>query len=358
MSQKTYSPRVWIAICLMIASVAVGIFAGFFMFIPPPGIPSARLVTPPSPPAQTVDFIAVGDIMLSRNVARYAQKSGTQNWNWEHIGTFLRGSDFVFWNLEWTTNGTSVYSYQKVLIFNALPELIRTLPGVNFAVLNLANNHALDQGDAGLATTQELLTDIGIYYVGTWATFEEAWQPKIIERNGIKIAFIGASYAAYNDNGAGNNPKIARMQDTKSLVSAVQKAKSLADFVVVTMHAGTEYTREPTKLQTSFSHTAIDAGADIVLGAHPHWTQGIESYRGKYILYSLGNFVFDQDFSPETKTGLAVRVSLQKELWSTTIHRITLHPVLIENYGQPRLLVWEAKTKALTDIGQTRDVLE
>lgn len=209
---------------------------------------------------------------------------------------------------------------------------------MNFAVLSLANNHALDQGDAGLATTQQLLSDIGIQYVGSGATLEDAWQPKIIEKNGIKIAFIGASYAAYNDNGTGTNPKIARMQNTKYLIAAVQKAKLEADFVVVTMHAGTEYTREPTKLQTSFSHAAIDAGADIVFGAHPHWTQGIESYQGKYIFYSLGNFVFDQEFSPETKNGLAVKVSLTKQEFTTTINHITFHPILIENYGQPRLM--------------------
>jgi len=148
------------------------------------------------------------------------------------------------------------------------------------------------------------------------------------------------------------------MQDTAHLISAVQKAKSEADFIVVTMHAGTEYTREPTKLQTSFSHAAIDAGADIVFGAHPHWTQGIESYQGKYIFYSLGNFVFDQEFSPETKNGLTVDVSLTKKESKTTLNSLTLHPILIENYGQPRLLTGEAKTQALTDIGQKEDTLE
>jgi poly-gamma-glutamate synthesis protein (capsule biosynthesis protein) len=128
------------------------------------------------------------------------------------------------------------------------------------------------------------------------------------------------------------------MQDAQKLTLAVQEAKKNADFVVVMMHGGAEYTRELTKLQKDFSHSAIDAGADIVFGAHPHWTQGVESYQGKYIFYSLGNFVFDQDFSEETKTGLAVQVSLQKEAGITTLQDITLHPILIENYGQPRLI--------------------
>jgi len=76
----------------------------------------------------------------------------------------------------------------------------------------------------------------------------------------------------------------------------------------------------------------------MIFGAHPHWTQGIESYQGKYIFYSLGNFVFDQEFSEETKTGFTVRVSLKKEPNSIKIETISLNPILIENYGQPRLI--------------------
>jgi len=103
------------------------------------------------------------------------------------------------------------------------------------------------------------------------------------------------------------------MQDTQKLSLAVQQARQSADIVVVMMHAGAEYTRTPTRLQTEFARSAIDAGADIVFGAHPHWVQNTEVYQGKHIFYSLGNFVFDQEFSPETKTGLAVEVVVQKQ---------------------------------------------
>lgn len=133
-------------------------------------------------------------------------------------------------------------------------------------------------------------------------------------------------------------PWIARMQDEKRLESALRLAREQADFVVVSMHGGLEYSRKPTELQTDFARRAIDQGADMVIGAHPHWTQGIETYRGKYIFYSLGNFVFDQEFSPETKTGLAIRVHLQKLGGTTQLERVELHPITIENYGQPRLL--------------------
>lgn len=225
------------------------------------------------------------------------------------------------------------------MIFNALPELIRTLQWANFSILNLANNHVLDQGNDGITKTEQLLSDIGLISVGTGIDTDAAWEPKIITKNDIKIAFIGASYAACNDNGSCINKHVARMQDTLHLMDAIKDARAKADFVVVMMHGGAEYTREPTKLQKDFSHTALDAGADIVFGAHPHWTQGIEQYNGKYIFYSLGNFVFDQEFSPETKNGLTVQIFLTKQGDSTSIDQILLHPIIIENYGQPRLLL-------------------
>ena len=94
---------------------------------------------------QAVNFIAVGDIMLSRNVAHHAEKSGSTVWMWEHIHDFLKQSDFVFGNLEGPTNGTNIYSYDTTLSFNALPKLISTLGTVGFSIVNLANNHILDQ---------------------------------------------------------------------------------------------------------------------------------------------------------------------------------------------------------------------
>jgi len=304
-----------------------------------------------------VNFIAVGDIMLSRLVARQTEKTNNPLWIWENIDSFLQTSDFNFWNLESPTNGTNIYSYEKTMLFNALPHLIETLADVGFGVINLANNHALDQGAEWLKKTEKILEEQTVIHIGTGQDLEEAWTPKIIEKNGIKIAFIGASYTSFNDDGSKQSPLIARMQDIGHLESAIKKAREEADYVVVTMHAGKEYTREPTDLQRVFAHTAIEWGADIVIGAHSHWTQQIESYKGKYIFYSLGNFVFDQEFSTETKTGLAVQIFLEKNQNHVNMTHIELHPIIIENYGQPRLMSWEEKIKALSEINQLSNIL-
>jgi poly-gamma-glutamate synthesis protein (capsule biosynthesis protein) len=156
--------------------------------------------------------------------------------------------------------------------------------------------------------------------MGTGATLDQAWQPAIIEKNGIKIGFVGASYASINDGGKASNIYVARMEDTDRLKKTVGNLKSLVDFIVVTMHGGTEYTATANAGQITFAHAAIDSGADIVIGAHPHWVQNKETYKDKPIYYSLGNFIFDQSWSEQTKKGLVLKITLSK-LGKTSINR-------------------------------------
>src|ERR1044072_8509474 len=149
--------------------------------------------------------------------------------------------------------------------------------------------------------------------MGTGENLEEAWQPKIIEIKGVKIGFVGASYASVNDGGVARNEYVARIEDTDRLKKAIEKLKADgADFIITTMHAGVEYTRRPHQPQIDFARASIDFGADMVIGAHPHWIQIFEQYKGKYIFYSLGNFIFDQEFRQDTKQGLTLKITVTK----------------------------------------------
>lgn len=121
--------------------------------------------------------------------------------------------------------------------------------------------------------TQKLLREKGMIHIGTGENLEEAWTPEIVEKNGIKIAFISASYSSINDDGTTLNEYVARIQDTKRLKKSIEESKKQADYTIIIMHAGSEYTRTPTPLQQQFAHTAIDSGADMVIGGHPHWNQ-------------------------------------------------------------------------------------
>lgn len=260
----------------------------------------------------TVTFLAFGDISLSRSVAATIQAKKDPLYPFHNIVGLLKSSDFNFANLESPFSKTDAFTAKNTLVFNAPKANVAGLKEYNFAVLNLANNHAFDQGIDGITTTEKVLNDNGLMHMGTGTTLDEAWAPAIIEKNGIKIGFIGASYSSVNDGGKTLNNYVARIEDSNNLQSAISNLQSHVDFIVVTMHAGTEYTPKANQSQIDFAHAAIDAGADLVIGAHPHWIQNKEIYKDKPIYYSLGNFIFDQDWSEETKKGLALKITLHK----------------------------------------------
>lgn len=294
-------------------------------------------------------FVAAGDIMISRGVAGAIDRAGDSLLPFRQLHDLLKSTDFNFANLESPVSGNDNI-LGKGLIFNAHTKDLVGLTEYNFKVLNLANNHALDQRLPGLRYTQKILKERGITYLGVGENLEEAWQPKVIDIKGVRIGFIGASYASVNDGGVSRNNYVARIEDTERLREALRKLKSQADFIVVTMHAGVEYTRKPAQSQIDFAHTAIDNGADIVIGAHPHWIQTFEQYKDKFIFYSLGNFIFDQEWSRETKEGLVLKIALEnqkstnpctpaKEVQATSktvVRQIELIPVVVERFSTPR----------------------
>ena len=165
--------------------------------------------------------------------------------------------DFNFGNLESPFSGKNTFNPTGSMVFNAPRDNIKGLVENKFKILNLANNHALDQGVAGLEYTLRYLDENNIKHIGAGKAIGDAWQPAIVDANGIKIGFIGASYASINDNGKTTNDHVARIEDLENLKSAISNLKSSADFIVVSMHAGTEYTRKPNQAQIDFAHAAI-----------------------------------------------------------------------------------------------------
>jgi poly-gamma-glutamate capsule biosynthesis protein CapA/YwtB (metallophosphatase superfamily) len=173
-----------------------------------------------------------------------------------------------------------------------------------------------------------------------------------------------------NDGGVTRNDYVARIEDHDRLKAAIEKIRGQVDFILVTMHAGIEYTRKPEQHQIDFAHAAIDDGADIVIGAHPHWIQINELYKGKYIFYSLGNFIFDQEWSRDTKEGLALRITLAKKalplpipglqnlIGDTGVKQIELMPVILEKYSTPRRASEEETKQIFAKIGATDAIMK
>ena len=169
------------------------------------------------------------------------------------------------------------------------------------------------------------LTKSGIEYVGGGRNEGEIYGGKVTEVKGIRIGLVAYTYS--NDkNLAGLNVEKMKM--------AVKKTLGMADMVIVMMHAGVEYQPIAGQQQVDFARAAIDAGAEMVIGHHPHVVQNEEVYKGKYIFYSLGNFVFDQMWSEATRKGLALKISLGKD----GVKNIERVPVMIDDYCQPRII--------------------
>lgn len=306
-------------------------------------------------------FGVVGDIMLSRNVAAKIKKANNPLLPFSGMKDVLQTNDFNFGNLESPFSGKDSFPNTGSLVFNVPRQNVKGLVENKFKMISLANNHAMDQGAKALAYTRTFLGQNNIKAIGAGSNLDEAWKAEVVAANSIKIGFIAVSYASINDNGKTTNQLVARIEDIKRLKNAIISARQQSDFVVVSMHAGTEYKYKPNEAQTKFARAVIDLGADMVVGHHPHWVQTIEKYNGKYIFYSLGNFIFDQEWSRETKEGLMLKVELAKAgkdgVMKTRLDKIELLPVVVENYSTPRLANEKESIVILNHIGVKNRVL-
>lgn len=294
---------------------------------------------------EPVCLVAVGDIMLSRGVAGEIREHGDDpGFPFSRMTNYLKSGDIVFGNLENPiTPGREIMPPERVL--RADPGVAAALRDAGFTIFSLANNHLLDFGPRGLLDTFQYLELAGIEYAGAGKTENEAFAARYIETKGLRLAFLAFCDPVLAPEaclaGAGR-PGIAYL-DQEKIQATVREAREKADFVVVSMHAGTEYEPAPELAQTRFAHLAVDSGADLVLGHHPHVLQKVEEYKGKYIFYSLGNFVFDQKWSRATREGLLAKIFFSAE----GVEKIECLPVFINDRDQPQLLEGEEAERVL-----------
>jgi poly-gamma-glutamate capsule biosynthesis protein CapA/YwtB (metallophosphatase superfamily) len=291
---------------------------------------SSRLPNTTASQPKTTTLFFAGDIMLSRNVDRRIVQTNDFNLPFENVVGEIKNSDIVFANLESPFNDTGAHFVDGSLVFDADPKAISGLNFAGFDILSTANNHALDQGQKGVDYTYNILNQNNILPLGTGPNCHAG---QIITKNNIKFGFLGYSYTAHNSGGTDSpDPSVCDANDLKQLTKDVLTLKSQVDYLIVSTHMGVEYTRTPTSAQTNFAHTAVDAGADLVIGNHPHWIQPIEQYQGKWIFYAMGNFVFDQMWSEDTREGLTATLTFENKNPS----KIELKPVIIDDYCCPR----------------------
>jgi poly-gamma-glutamate synthesis protein (capsule biosynthesis protein) len=253
---------------------------------------------------------AVGDVMVSRTVPGRLTAHGPA-WAWAKIAPALAEGDLRFCNLECavTRGGVPV---PKRYSFRADPGMTkRALAAGGFGIVSLANNHTYDFGRAGLGSTLAFAEGAGLAAAGAGTGRARAVAPRVVTCRGLKIAFV--AYTRWTPEGylpADDGPALATL-DEGTLAAELRAAKRGADLLVVSLHWGQEYARTPSAAQRRLAHAAIDAGADLILGHHPHVAQPVEVYRGRPIVYSLGNCLFDNTDGREC-TGLLVLVRLAR----------------------------------------------
>jgi poly-gamma-glutamate synthesis protein (capsule biosynthesis protein) len=260
-----------------------------------------------------VSLIAVGDIMLGDHPLYVGRGVGAKikerepTFPFSEVAFKLKEGDVVFGNLEAVLSNRGIDSKRLSSVsLRATPEAVAGLTYASFNILSLANNHILEHGEDAVSETMAVLSRHDIKYVGVNTDVTKDREPLIADAKGIKIAFL--AYCLVSDKTA-----YISINDPEEICFDVRKAKPQADIVVVSLHWGNEFMEKPSPSQIRLAHQIIDAGADVILGHHPHVLQGVESYKGAIIAYSLGNFIFDQIFLEETRFGVILECLLSKD---------------------------------------------
>jgi poly-gamma-glutamate capsule biosynthesis protein CapA/YwtB (metallophosphatase superfamily) len=305
-----------------------------------------------TPPPLTVTF--VGDVILGRTVHTILTRLGDFAAPFRLVADELKRTDLTIANLECSlsddiTPPTDPYTF-SFMTFTAGGDGL-ALAGVD--AVTQANNHSMNFGARGMRDTLAALDQRKIQHFGIGENLTEARKPLILEAQGRKIAFLGYDGITGTTYGATESTAGTSPLDVDNMAEDIAAARQHADIVIPFVHWGIEYQLVPSAEQQSIARNAIDVGADIVIGSHCHWVQGMEVYNGKPIIYSLANFVFDQEWSLETKQGLIMHLVFRQN----RVVGIRFVPVLIEDFYQPHLVDGATKVQILNRIWQSTDLI-
>lgn len=289
---------------------------------------------------KTADILFLGDLMLDRYERTLIERKGI-GWITEGAERLFLGQDLNIANLEGPITEKKSVSLgtdekeKNHFVFTFSPEqALGFLEKNRISAVSIGNNHILNFGKSGLDETEKFLESKKVSYFGD----PENPNNYLIENiNGLKICLI--NYNQFGGSGA------------EETAGKIKELKNSCDFLVVYAHWGKEYELNESEKQKIQAREFIDAGADMIVGSHPHVVQSMEIYKGKTIFYSLGNFIFDQYFSEDTRIGLALGVSFSGEKTD-----FILTPIYIEKNGKLVLADQNKKNSLLKRIAERSEV--
>lgn len=273
-------------------------------------------------------IIATGDVIPARSVNAQAVSRNDFTWSWKHIAPLTSQADITLINLESPLLSQCPVT-QEGMVFCGDARHMEGLVSGGVDIVNLANNHSANYGQKGI---EETITNVASHNIQTTGMGKAAIQTI----NGMRFAFLG-----YNDI-YGSVPPIA-WADIPAMTREIQQAKRDADIVIVSLHFGEEYTATPSVRQMELAHAAVDAGADLVIGNHPHWIQTVEVYNNKWITYAHGNTIFDQMWSRETTLGVLGVYTFSGKILAD----VAFIPTQIASYGQPSIITDSGQKEAI-----------
>ena len=301
----------------------------------------------------SLELVFTGDVMLAGSATHVFNQRGA-DFAFDSTRSILKQADLVCINLEapFTLGGVA---FNKTYTFRANPDHAVSLANAGVAICTLANNHILDYGEEGLFDTFEILNQNKISYCGAGKTSNDALQGIVVTKQGIRVGFLSFSLT-YPEAFWATQTRPGTLYPTENrLRKGIQKLNSCADYVVITFHWGQELMSMPKAYQRRFAKLAIDLGADVVVGHHPHVPQGIEVYRGHVIAYSLGNYVFGS-YSNKVKNGLLFKVVFSEN----HIQKAQIIPIVVNNHEvhlQPRMLRGNSKKQCIDELNLISEAL-
>jgi hypothetical protein len=305
----------------LLASLLIG--AGVFL----PALASWPDVKPAN-----ITLVMGGDTGFGRYVEVRTMANGGWRYPVEGIAPLFRQADIAYLNFEEPLTVNRV-PCDTCMVLGSHPDSIAALTYAGIDVVSLANNHQGDYGAAGVMENIGHLNSAGIAHAGAGANYDAAHQAAIVIVKGVRFGFLSYNEVPPVDYAADDTPGTAWLT-TEGMRRDIINVRDKVDVLVVLPHWGIEYTNQPTDFQIEMAHLAIDSGADVVVGNHPHWVQQYENYRGRPIFYALGNLVFDQMWSQETRQGMALELRFRDRV----LEQALPHPYTIQDYCRPELL--------------------